>query len=414
MLTILVYFFLLAFWAEETLGISLSEIKGLSLSNLAIYLLLFAWAFRVAFQRKFFDSNNLNKYLILMILMALVSIPIKIWIAEVPNRGVIGEIIYWKNWTNPFILFFILFNTIDNEKTCRGILLGLILFLFVTALTTPLISLGVIRLGTLHGFYEGRAMGFASPNQYASFLVLFIPLVLTYFLFANQFITKIGTGILLAVSFIALVTTGSRGGALSLLMSMAVYLLLMKRQNILRLNSIILVFIALVIIGFSSFVLAPPKVKETVMSRFDLTNPETIEEISGAHGRTKFWQSAFRFFMEKPILGHGQNSFYYLYKGRFGIGGASHNHYIKHLIEFGIIGLGIYIMIFTKIFLHVRRHLVTTNNLWQRKFFVTYLAGFLGYSFSMLAVDIGPPRYLFWIYTATIYKYSELEVNGVS
>ena len=115
----LFYFMLFALWAEHALHISLSQIKGLSLSNLAVYLLLFAWAFRIAFQRKFFDSNNVNKYLMLIIFIGLVSIPVKIWFAEIPNTSVLNEIIYWKNWADPFILFFVLFNIIDDEKSVR-------------------------------------------------------------------------------------------------------------------------------------------------------------------------------------------------------------------------------------------------------------------------------------------------------
>jgi len=406
---LLIYFLLCAIWAEQALGISLSQIKGASLSNFAVYLLLFAWAFKIAFQGKFFESNNVNKYLILMILTALVSIPLKIWYVEVPNSGVLYEIIYWKDWADPYILFFILFNIVDDEKTCKAVLLGLMLFLFVTALTTPLISLGVIHIRRLPEFYQGRAAGFSEPNQYASFLVLFIPLVVTYFLFTKYLITKMAIGILLAVSFIALVTTGSRGGALSFLLSMTVYLLLMRRENILSLNSIILVFMTLTILGLSSFFLAPSKVKEHVMSRFDPTDSQTMDEISGGHGRVKYWQQGWRIFIEKPILGHGQNTFYLLHKKKVGVGGAAHNHYLMQLVHFGIVGLGIYIMIFTKVFLNVWNHFKATKNLWRRKLFISYIAGFLAYSFSMLAVDLSQPRYLFWIYTAIIYKYAQLD-----
>jgi O-antigen ligase len=414
MKTTLVYFFLFAFWAEQALGISLSQIKGFSLSNFAVYLLLFAWAFKIAFQRKFFESNNVNTYLMLMIFIALVSIPLKIWHGEIPSEGVLNELIHWKDWADPLILFFILFNVIDDERSCKGVLLGLILFLFITALTTPLISLGVIHIRKLPDFYYGRASGFSDPNQYASFLVLFIPLVLTYFLFTKYLITKMAIGILLAVSFIALVTTGSRGGAISFLLSMAIYLLLMKRENILNFNYIILVLIALMILSFSSFVLAPSSVKEHVMSRFDPTDSETMDEISGAHGRAKFWQNGLRFFMERPILGHGQNTFSLLNKKKFGGPGAPHNHFLMQLVHFGIVGLTIYIMIFTKVFLHVWHDVKATKDLWRRKLYISFIAGFLGYTFSMLAVDLGPPRYLFWIYTAIMYSYIKSDPSRIT
>ena len=90
--TLLFYLFLLCFWGEKALGFQLSSIKGLSFMNFSIYLLLFAWALKVAFKRKFYESSNLNKYLLLFILAGMVSIMVKIWNGEIQNMSMLGEI----------------------------------------------------------------------------------------------------------------------------------------------------------------------------------------------------------------------------------------------------------------------------------------------------------------------------------
>lgn len=399
-----------SFYVEKALHFSLTPIKGFSLSNIAVYLLLFVWAVRIAIQKKFFESNNVNKYLILMILVALVSIPLKVWHNEIPNIDIIGELMSLKDWADPYIIFFILYNIIDDEKTCRNTLLGLIVFLFVTALTTPLISLGTLKISKVGAHYYGRAGGFTEPNQFASYLVFFVPLAMTYFLFPKSLIYKIPCGVLLIVCFTALVTTGSRGGALAFILSMAVYFMLLKRENILHLRGIVLVIMTLILVSFFSFLLVPPKVKQTVGQRFDFRDAETLDEIKIGHGRLFTWQNGLQIFLERPILGHGQRTFALLYLKRFGIWRSAHNNYLKHMVHFGVVGLAVFIMILTRIFQHVWHHFKATSSLWHKKLYISYIAGFLGYTFSMIGVEVSAPRILFWIYTAAIYKYTELDI----
>ena len=407
--TFLIYFLLFIFWVENALGFSLTQIKGMSLFNLAIYLLLFAWAFKIAFQRKFFESNNVNKYLMLMILVALISIPLKIWRGDIPNMGILGELIYLKNWANPYILFFILINIIGDEKTCRHTLIGLIILLFIATGTTPLISIGVLEIGKTLTYesFEGRSSGFSDVNQFASYLVLFIPLVMTYFFFSKTLIAKMAGGILLLLSFVALFTTGSRGGVLSFVLSMAVYLLMLKRENILNIIAITLVVLALPIVGVSSYLLAPPTVKETVMERFNPDSSENFDQYTS--GRTRIFRKALLIFMERPILGHGQNSTKLLYQKSFGTGHTTHNDYLGKMVHFGFVGLAIFIMIFARVFQYVWHSFKVTTDPWRKKLYLSYIAGFLGYTFSMLAVEVSDPRAIFWIYTAAIYKYAQLD-----
>ena len=130
--TILIYFLLFAFWVEQVLGFKLTQTQGLSLMNVSIYMLLIAWAFSIIPRRKLIEPNNLNKYLMLFMLVVLSSIPVKILLGEVPNTSVLSEIIAVKNWMNPLIVFFILFNIIEDEKTCNRTLIGLAVFLMIT------------------------------------------------------------------------------------------------------------------------------------------------------------------------------------------------------------------------------------------------------------------------------------------
>jgi O-antigen ligase len=410
MKTILIYSLLFTFWAEKALGFKLTPVTGLSLFNLNIYLLLIAWTvFSAVSKRKLIEANNVNKWLILMIFVVIASIPVKMLLGEIPNISILHEVFALKNWVNPFILFFILFNIVDDEKTCKRTLLGLVVLLMITVSSMLLVTFGVTQVGMLKAVHGGRSAGFAEPNQYASYLVLFIPLLLSSFLFQRSFLIKTTSAIFLILAFLGLVTTGSRGGALSLLFSMLAYLTILNRQKMFSLGAIMLVAVTVVVMGVTSYVVAPSKVRQVVSERFDPNSSEDLYKYTS--GRTLVLRNGLLVFMKSPIFGHGQNTFVSLMEKRFRIRANSHNDYLLYLVHYGIIGLGIFIMIFTKVFQHVWHHFKATTDPWSKQLYVSYIAGFLGYAFSMLGVNVFAPRYIFWIYTAIIYKYTQLEMT---
>jgi len=409
MAVIVVYIFLFVFWAEQVLGLGFSQIKGFSFLNVSYYLLLVAWALKIIKTRKLFEPNDVNKYLILMIFVVLVSIPIKILLDEITNISVMKEIINAKSWTNPLILFLILSNIIDNEKTWNKIQLGLVIFLLFTVLSTLLVTYGVVEIGKLR-VYKGRSAGFSNANQYAGFLVLFIPLLFSFFLNQKSSLPKAISAFFLIITLMGLFITGSRGGTLSFLFSMIVYLLILKREKMIRIGAIISVVLTLLVVGGISYVVVPPNMKEGISTKFDPSGSEDLNEYTS--GRLDLWGNGIKLFIESPIFGHGQQTYAPLSKLRgFQLVGNSHNDYILHAVQYGSIGLVIFLMLFTKVFQHVWHRFNITTDSWSKYLYASYLAGFLGYAFSMLSVNMFAPRYLFWMYTAIIYKYSQLEMT---
>jgi len=406
----LIYFFLFAFWAENSLGFKLTDIPGLSLFNLSVYLLIIAWAYSIVFKVRVFISNQVNFYLVILIFYVIFSIVLNMFLDEFPRISIKSELITFKTWLNPFLIFFIITNIIDDVKTCNRSLMGLIILLFVTALSTPLISLGVIDIGTTYFFYKGRAAGFAEPNQYAGYLVLFIPFVMTYVLFTKRLIYKNASIILLVVSFLALITTGSRGGIFSFVASVLFYLMILNRKKMIQLPTLVATIFIVCLLAAISFHFAPSEVKETVSERLDPTKSESIEEYTA--GRLKAWRNGIQLFVQKPILGHGQKTFTYLMEKQFGMHLAAHNQYLNYLVQFGLIGFMLFVGLFLKIFLVFWKQQELIRDLWTQKLCIGYLAGFIGYCISMLGVNMSNPRYIFWFYTAIILRYTQLQING--
>jgi O-antigen ligase len=403
----LIYFFLFTFWVENSLGFKLTDIPGLSLFNLSVYLLILAWAYTIVFKVRVLRWNEINFYLVILICMAIFSIPYNHLIEDLPNTYLKYELIALKVWVNPFLVFFILFNIIEDERTCKLSILGLIILLFITSLSTPLISLKVIDIGGANfAFYQGRAAAFSEPNQYAGYLVLFIPLLMTFVLFNKSLIIKGSSAFVLLTAFIALITTGSRGGIFSFFISMLFFFYILNRKKMLNLPTLIATILAISIIGFVSVAVAPANVKNTVLKRLDPTEAETLEDYTA--GRLKVWRNGMQLFAEKPVFGFGLRTFTGLMEKKFGIHRAAHNQYLNYLVQFGIIGTILFLLVYYKIFQVMWRNQKFTSDFWEKGLFISYIAGFLGYIISMLSVNMSDPRYIFWFYTAVFLRYGQL------
>lgn len=409
---ILIYLTLLTFYINEVLGAVGFGIKGISLFNMVIYLFLLFWAVSVVIQkRKVFQANNLNKYIVLMGFIVLMSIFVKIYHGEIPNISIKNEIISFKQWLNPLILFFILFNIIDDKETCDRTLLGLC-FLFAALILTQLsATFGITgyKAATIEKY--GRAGGFGAPGEYAITLALFIPFVLsgTFFIKRNGFF-KIFSIVLVFLFLVGLINAGSRNGAVSFFFGLIVYLLILKRNRIIGMIPIFLLINALILSGAAAFLISPSSVKMAVIEKFDPSSSEDLNKFTS--GRIGLWENGWRLFVDSPILGHGRDTFEVLSILRgYRFYSSAHNEYFRNLAEHGLVGFVVFILIFFKIFQNVRQSLEETTNSWKSQLYISYIAGLCGFMVGISATNTGPSLVIFWIYTAVIYKYAQLDMN---
>jgi len=355
--------------------------------------------------------NNINKLLILMGLVVLMSIFVKIFRGEIPNISIMDEVLGFKAWLNPVLLFFILFNIIDDEKICDQALLGLY-FLFVALILTQLsATFGITDYADRSMAKHGRAGGFGAAGEYAITLVLFFPFVLSgSFLYKKSNLFKIGGIVLVFLTLVGLINAGSRNGAVAFLCSMLVYLLILKRKKIMGLLPIVFMIIAMIVVAATAFVVSPSSVKTVVIERFDPTTSEDVRSYTS--GRTELWKNGWKLFIDSPLIGHGRNSFIILSRLRgYRYCGAPHNEYLRYLAEHGLIGFIAFFLIFFKIFQNIWQSLETTTNPWGKQLYISYIAGLCGYMVGMFATNTGPSLFIFWIYTAVIYKYAQLDMD---
>ena len=209
------------------------------------------------------------------------------------------------------------------------------------------------------------------------------------------------------MTFVALAFTGSRGGIVSFAASLFGYLFILYREKAIRLQAIFSIAMVVLMVSTMSLVLMPSTVKKMMLQRFDPTTSESVEDFSS--GRLRIWRKSISLFAERPIFGHGYRTIEELMHARFhGEKKVAHNQYLNNLVEFGIIGCGLYILMFLKIFQRMWDYQRTIPDIWEKKLYISYIAGLIGYAVSMLFGNEGITHYIFWFYTAVFLRYGRL------
>jgi tetratricopeptide (TPR) repeat protein len=177
---------------------------------------------------------------------------------------------------------------------------------------------------------------FTSPNTFAGFLILILPLGFYYSFKPRLNIYFFLSSICLATLFL----TFSRGGILSLIFSLFVLLILLKDVRKQRKILVIVVFsllLAGIIYCFSlnfNFSVSPQSSLESAVEESAIAQ--------SAQGRFEFWEGAVHIFSSYPILGSGLGTFPLIYRqfqpgkwySRF-----AHNVYLQIASETGCVGL---------------------------------------------------------------------------
>jgi O-antigen ligase len=418
MVLVLIYLLLFAYWLDRCAGFQLEKLfglaSGLSLQNLSMYLLLIVWALTLKTRGTFFQQNNVNKYLVILMIIMAVSIFPNVYGYGVQKTSLKKEIVAFKNFINPWIFFFLITTLVNDKRTCKRVITGLILFLLVTVFTVLIQNFMGIKLGThLSGkSYVGRSAGFAEANQYAAFLVLFLPLFLSPIFLKDKQLERIKGFFLFFIGLIGLLFTVSKGGIIAFFVSMGCFFFYAYRKRLITKMRIFLYLYLLLAMGATSFLLLPSQTREIAAKRFTLEkvgpyNPWAVREFSFLHkltsGRTQVWMYSLGLIARRPILGYGSSAD----KNQLDL--STHSDLLRWLVNHGIIGFLLFSMIYIKIFRHVKYHLKTSTNLKSRILYLGYMFGFIGYVTAMCGVNIYDPRIIFWMYTAIIYKYAHLD-----
>lgn len=105
-----------------------------------------------------------------------------------------------------------------------------------------------------------------------------------------------------------------------------------------------------------------------------------LNDISSGSGRFDLWNSAFKYFFENPIFGHGIFTTKYIFEMILGKPAYTHNTFIELLLEGGISLLFIYLLLFFYLFLLLFKNI--KENLWLISCLIFILIQFMTLSLS--------------------------------
>ena len=210
---------------------------------------------------------------------------------------------------------------------------------------------GVIYLFILFFFSESQIytdrkiisfgkFGGMDPNEWCCYMIAPVVLALSFFFKKEvNIVVKILIVIFEGLVLYGCVLSGSRGGLLSILVSIVLSLLYFLRNNLKRISAILLCVILLIGI-FVIYIL--PRLPDVLLERFKLENILS----NGGSGRIDIWKESIQYLLENPFrlfLGCG------VY-GAQKIPGTSHNQYLQVIVDNGLIGALAYIAFLISIF----------------------------------------------------------------
>ena len=266
---------------------------------------------------------------------------------DVLTSGLIRLMTYFRLLIMSFMVFFL-----GDSKQVRNGFLGALLLgdvLLIVLTMFSLVSSG--QMMSTRIFAPGT-----NPNGMAGQLALGIP-------FAVYLAQQVRGGLArwmlwfyvpIALLFVAL--TASRGGLIASAVALLYILLLIKSQSLGRRIVVLIALATVIVIGYRA-------IPEANVERLSSINSELSKEGSiGA--RRGIWLAAWQAFETKPWLGYGVGQFSVVAPRLGSKSGSSHNTFLAVMVEVGVVGGTIFLLIMWGLFRASRKMRSAERDLW--------------------------------------------------
>jgi len=270
-----------------------------------------------------------TKIVIGLVAWAILTIPLSYW----PG----GSVAYFLDfYLKTLMIFWLLINVINTWTRFHYLAWGL------TLMSVPLALTGVSNY-ILGVYMEGssRVDGYngpltANPNDLALMINLILPITVALFLGARKPLLRMLLAGIIMLSILAVVTTFSRSGFLTLAVIFIVYAYALRKRPERR-WAYIAIFIA---------IMATPFVPTSYVDRINtITNIES-DQSGSSRERWSHMVTATKYVLQNPIAGAGIGmNILALDKERGSYGTAVHNVYLQYAVELGLPGLILFLLL---------------------------------------------------------------------
>lgn len=278
-------------------------------------------------KKKLLENTSINTIAIFLILYSFISLIIGAQYLGLDGFFDISDprVQSWKNFCTLPVLYFITVNTIRDKEgvwkvfavmCCAMVLMG-----YYTSTQVSWFS-SLLSRGKISGTFQ-----FLGPNEVAAFYNQYTIILLSVYFFMKKGIKKTLLLLLIILNTYCMMFMYSRAAYLAA--AVGLFLLFsFKKQWLL---------VPLLLAALSWQVVLPEKAIE----RFETTTNEYGQLEASAERRLLIWEKGMELFRENSLVGIGYGSF-----SRLGYNlGDTHNIYVKILVEQGIVGMLIFLIL---------------------------------------------------------------------
>ncbi|MBI4430614.1 MAG: O-antigen ligase family protein [Candidatus Omnitrophica bacterium] len=376
-----------------------------NLTNILLIFVILVWMTgRYAVDEPIWIKNSINPPLILFLLIGFIAVLRGSYYGS--GRLWIG-VIQYKRWITPFILFFLILNTVKDKQTIKQIVNVII---FVTTLVGLMAIYDYIEIGNVSSLEKARVGGIVDqPNMLAAFFnyYMFLPLG---FLLMNM--RKFKYWLLLIpflICFRGIMVTFSRGGYLAFALGM--YAITFFRSKLYFAFLLFFTWLAAL-----NPILLPAGIRYRMGQTLEqpVSYVETTSDIEGSletssRSRVEVWKGGLKMVADYPFFGVGYDLFQpmikYYWSGERPI--DAHNTYLIIAAEMGIPALIIFLWLIGLVFWNTYALYKSTHDPYSK----ALALGFLGGLFALLMNNMFGSRLdsqevfsYFWILAAMIVR----------
>jgi len=252
---------------------------------------------------------------------------------ELPNK-------FWKYVQLCFVLWMV-WELAPSWRRQVGLLTAYLLGAYVAVFNTLLLyrrEAGALRRFTAEN---------TDPNDLAMTLALALPMAWYLGMTHRRPLIRWLCRAYVPLGILAIALTGSRGGLITTIVALMIVPLTMDRLTAGRL-------LTAVVLLAGAGGLAVAYVPDKIVERFSTTRSEVEEGDLG--NRARLWLAGYHAFERRPVTGYGTSSFVSAVRHELGLrSNVAHNTYLSVLVEQGIVGLTLYLMMFVAVYRSVLR-----------------------------------------------------------
>lgn len=246
----------------------------------------------------------------------------------------------WKNYVVMPLLFVLVTAVIRDVRQIRILLLCICISAFL-ADRSFYSNVGTRNLSHFsYDVRDGATFGYTGANGAAAFETEFGLFLLAIYAYEkNRYLKLLLLG-MIAFSVYCLMYAFSRGAYVAFVVGVF-YIALVNQRKLL---------ILLVALAFTWQIVVPTAVQERIFMTYNNESGEDLNQEldASAADRVSLWQDAMDLIPTNPLLGTGFNTYAYMH--RVSVYKDTHNYYLKVLVETGMIGLTLFLLVLFQMF----------------------------------------------------------------